>query len=85
MGPTVYGPPKINIFANFGSQASDWQFDSQSRYFLAGAQLSVPIFEGLRNRVKISKTRLEIDDVLSQRENLQKNNSIWLQMLPGIT
>jgi outer membrane protein len=67
-----YMVPKINIFANFGSQASDWAFDSQSRYFLAGAQLSIPIFEGLRNRVKISKTRLEIDDARSQKELAEK-------------
>ena len=67
-----YMVPKINIFAHFGSQASDWAFDSQSRYFLAGAQLSVPIFEGLRNRVKISKTRLEIDDVRNQKELAEK-------------
>jgi len=63
-----YMVPRINIFANFGSQASDWAFDSKSGYFIAGAELSIPIFEGLRNRVKISKTRLDIDDVLNQKE-----------------
>lgn len=67
-----YMVPKINIFANFGSQASDWAFDSQSRYLLAGAQLSIPIFEGLRNRVKISTSRLEIDDVMRQKELADK-------------
>ncbi len=67
-----YMVPRINIFANLGSQASDWAFDGHSRYFMAGAQLSIPIFEGSRNRVKISRTRLQISDVLI-RKNLALN------------
>ncbi len=75
-----YLVPKVNVFANLGSQASDWAFDSQSRYFIAGAQVSIPIFEGQRNRVRISKTRLDIDDVTSRTELAEKQFSMAAQI-----
>jgi outer membrane protein TolC len=63
-----YAIPKINAFADLGSQAFNWEFNSKTRYLLAGFQLTIPIFSGLRNRVKIADTRLEIDDILKQQE-----------------
>jgi outer membrane protein TolC len=64
-----YAIPKVNTFVDLGSQAFNWQFDSKSRYLLAGFQVSVPIFEGLRNRVKISASKLELDNLAIQKEN----------------
>ncbi len=75
-----YLVPKINVFANLGSQASDWAFDNQSRYFIAGAQLSIPIFEGQRNRIRINKTRLEIDDVGKRKELAEKQFTMTAQV-----
>lgn len=52
--------PKVNAFVDVGSQAYNWEFDDQSRYYLAGIQLSMPIFQGFRNNQQISQTRLEL-------------------------
>jgi outer membrane protein len=71
-----YAVPRINTFVDLGSQAFNWEFDSKSRYLLAGFQVSVPIFEGLRNRVKISSSRLEIDNLAIQRENASRQFSV---------
>jgi outer membrane protein TolC len=60
--------PRVNLFADFGSQASDWEFSQKSRYVLAGVQLSMPIFSGQRNRLAIADTRLEINDLSIQQE-----------------
>ena len=64
-----YAIPKVNTFIDLGSQAYNWQFDSHSRYLLAGFQVSVPVFEGLRNRVKISASKLALDNLAIQMEN----------------
>jgi outer membrane protein len=52
--------PKVNAFLDLGSQAYNWEFDDQSRYYLAGLQLSLPIFQGFRTNQQISQTRLEL-------------------------
>ncbi|MFZ4521066.1 MAG: TolC family protein [Bacteroidales bacterium] len=71
-----YAVPKVNTFVDLGSQSSDWQFNDHSRYFLAGLQMTVPIFNGLRNRVKISKNKLEIDMLAVQTENAGKQFTV---------
>ena len=71
-----YAVPKVNTFIDLGSQASDWQFDNHSRYFLAGLQMTVPIFNGMRNRVKISKNKLELDQLAVQTENAGKQFTV---------
>jgi outer membrane protein len=52
--------PKVNAFLDLGSQAYNWEFDDQSRYYLAGLQLSLPIFQGFHTNQQISQTRLEL-------------------------
>ncbi|MFT3749617.1 MAG: TolC family protein [Agriterribacter sp.] len=52
--------PKLNGFLDLGSQAQNWKFNSQSRYYMAGLQLDVPIFTGLRNRNKIKQSDLDV-------------------------
>jgi outer membrane protein len=52
--------PKVNAFIDFGSQASDWVLNSSARYYLAGVQLTVPIFQGFRNNVQVRKSRLDV-------------------------
>jgi outer membrane protein len=68
----LYAVPKVNTFVDLGSQAADWQFDSKSRYFMAGFQVTIPIFSGFRNRVKISATKLDLDDLAIRSENTGK-------------
>jgi outer membrane protein len=53
--------PKVNALLDLGSQASDWQVHGNTRYYLVGVQLSVPIFQGFRNNVHIHQSKLEIE------------------------
>ena len=52
--------PKVNAFLDLGSQESDWNFNSDSRYYLVGVQLALPLFQGFRNNMTIRHTRLEV-------------------------
>jgi len=71
-----YAIPKVNTFIDLGSQASDWKFDDKSRYLMAGLQITVPIFSGFRNRIKISSTKLELDDLAIRSENTVKQFNV---------
>jgi len=53
--------PKVNAFLDLGSQAYNWKYNDQSRYYLMGVQLSLPIFQGFRNNITIRQTKLEIE------------------------
>lgn len=53
--------PKVNAFVDVGSQASNWQFDDNSRYYLAGVQLSLPLFQGFRTNTEIRRTKLDYE------------------------
>ena len=71
-----YAIPKVYTFVDLGSQAFDWEFNSKSRYMLAGVQVNVPIFSGLRNQAKISTSKLEISELELTRENTAKQLSV---------
>ena len=66
--------PKLNGFLDLGSQSQDWKFNGQSRYYMAGLQLSIPIFSGNRNIYKIRQSELEV-------KNAQLNKSLLQQQL----
>lgn len=68
MNKAVYYP-KLNGFLDIGSQAQNWKFNAQSRYYMAGLQLDVPIFSGFRNRNKIRQSDL---DIKSAQLNLEQ-------------
>jgi len=53
--------PKVNAFLDLGSQASDWQYNNDSRYYLVGVQLSLPLFQGFRNNRNIQQGALEVE------------------------
>jgi outer membrane protein TolC len=63
-----YAIPKVSLFADLGSQASDWEFSNKSRYLLAGVQMNIPIFSGFRNRSRIAGSQLETDQLAKQQE-----------------
>jgi outer membrane protein len=52
--------PKVNAFLDLGTQASDWKFNNDSRYYLVGVQLTLPLFNGFRNNIAIKQSNLEI-------------------------
>lgn len=53
--------PKVNAFLDLGSQAMGWEFNDQSRYFLAGVQVSFPLFQGFRTNLNIRNSELAIE------------------------
>lgn len=75
--------PKLSGFLDVGSQAEDLKFNAQSRYYMVGLQLDIPIFSGFRNKYKIKEAKLElknsqlqIDDAKRQLElsaNVSRN------------
>lgn len=52
--------PKVNAFLDLGSQAADWKVNADSKYYLVGIQLSMPLFQGFRNNHTIRQSNLEI-------------------------
>lgn len=52
--------PRINAFLDLGTQASDFEFNNDSRYYLVGVQFSFPIFQGFRNSITIRQNKLEL-------------------------
>jgi len=52
--------PKVNAFLDLGSQAQNWKYNDQSRYYLVGVQLSLPLFQGFRNNISIRQSTLEL-------------------------
>ncbi|MEJ7644163.1 MAG: TolC family protein [Chryseolinea sp.] len=53
--------PKVNAFLDVGSQASNWEWNGNSTYYLFGVQLSIPLFQGFRTATSIYESRLEIE------------------------
>lgn len=64
--------PKLNGFADIGSQAEDFKFNDQSRYYMLGLQLNIPIFNGNRNNLKIKEAKNEIEIAKLQKEYVEQ-------------
>jgi len=52
--------PRLNGILDLGSQSENWRFNGQSRYFLLGLQLDVPIFSAYRIKNKVAQARLDL-------------------------
>ncbi len=72
-----YFLPKLGASLDLGSQAFEWQFNKQSRYYLLGISLDIPIFAGFRNKLKIQQAQSDIDALKSQTKHVQ--NQLELQ------
>lgn len=75
-----YWIPKVNTYADLGSQSFDWAFDQQSRYALWGFNLNVPIFRGGRNRNQILQSELSLKSVQNQKDLLNEKMALDLQL-----
>ena len=75
-----YQVPKLNAFLDLGSQSEGFYFNSQSRYYMAGLQLEIPLFNGNRNKLKIQQSQLDVQQARLQLEQaaqqLQLANSV---------
>lgn len=70
------GKPRLNGILDLGSQASRWQFNDQSRYFLLALQLDIPLFTASRVKMKVEQSRLDLRQNESRKEYAGKQLKI---------
>jgi outer membrane protein TolC len=70
--------PKISGFVDLGAQDSRWNYTKDSRYYLYGVQLDIPLFEGFRNSNKIEMSDLELK--IAELELQKTNNALSLSI-----
>lgn len=75
-----YWLPKINGFVDVGSQSVDWNLDDQSKYYFAGVQMDIPIFNGFKNTTKIKQRKFELDRLNFEKENISKQIDMTTKM-----
>lgn len=64
--------PKIGASLDLGSQAFDWKFNTQSRYYLLGVSLEWNLFGFGRNNNRIKQTIAEQQAITSQTDYVQQ-------------
>jgi len=69
-----FAVPKLGAFVDLGSQSEGFNFNSNTRYYMVGLQLDVPIFAGNRNNFKIKQSNLDV-------QNSELNSKLVLQQL----
>ena len=57
-----YAVPKLNGFLDLGSQSESWKYNDQSRYYMVGFQVNIPLFAAGQNRQKVKLARLRVED-----------------------
>jgi len=72
--------PKLNAFADFGSQAERMRFDRQSQYLMFGLQLSVPLYQGYRNKLKISDSKISVAQSRNQLAQARQQIELSVQI-----
>ncbi|WP_262246263.1 TolC family protein [Parapedobacter soli] len=61
-----YAVPTLNAFLDLGSQSEGFRFNGQTRYYMAGLQLTFPIFNGNRNKYQVRQSQLDLRDAQLQ-------------------
>ncbi|RDC54474.1 TolC family protein [Pedobacter chinensis] len=69
-----FAVPKLGAFVDLGSQSEGFHFNDNTRYYMLGLQLDIPIFTGNRNNYKIKQSNLDI-------KNAELNASLVSQQL----
>lgn len=64
--------PKLGTFIDLGSQAFDWKFNSQSRYYLFGVSLEWNLFSSGKNNYKVKQTIADREALTSQTDYVQQ-------------
>lgn len=57
-----FAVPTLAAFADIGSQGFDFEVNENTPYVLAGLQLNIPIFNGLKNKYRIQEAKLNVED-----------------------
>lgn len=69
-----FAVPKLAGFVDLGSQSEGFHFNDNTRYYMIGLQLDIPIFTGNRNNIKIKENNLDI-------RNAELNSNLAAQQL----
>lgn len=69
-----YLVPKIAGFFDLGSQAEGLRFNDDSRYFMVGVTMKMPIFQGNRNKLKIQEAKIDL--AVSQNKKAQAEQQL---------
>lgn len=64
--------PKINAFIDYGAQDQVWNMKKQSRYYLFGFMLEVPLFESFRNTFQTEESELALESAELELEGITK-------------
>ncbi|MFB0495865.1 outer membrane protein TolC [Mucilaginibacter sp. OAE612] len=64
--------PKLGTFIDLGSQAFDWKFNSQSRYYLLGVSLEWNLFSSGKNSYRVKQTIADREALASQTDYVQQ-------------
>ncbi len=76
-----YWIPRLSTFADFGSQAFDFQFSTtHTTYLFFGLNLSVPVFQGGRNKNNIQRSQLALQKVQDQKQQLDQKVAMELRL-----
>lgn len=76
-----FAVPKLGGFVDLGSQSEGFHFNDNTRYYMVGLQLDIPIFTGNRNNFKIKQSNLDIKNaelnanLVAQQLNLSAKTS----------
>jgi outer membrane protein TolC len=63
--------PKLGTFIDLGSQAFDWKFNSQSRYYLFGVSLEWNLFSSGKNNYRVKQALADREALASQTDYVQ--------------
>ncbi len=69
-----FAVPKLGAFLDLGTQSEGFKFNSNTRYYMLGLQLEIPIFSGNRNNNRIKESHLDL-------KNAQLNANLVAQQL----
>jgi len=70
--------PKLNGFADLGSQAEQMKFNDKSVYYMVGLQLNIPIFNGFKTNLKIKEAKNNVEIAQLQKEYVENQLSVSL-------
>lgn len=75
-----YRVPKVSGFLDLGSQAEGLKFNQDSRYFMVGLTLSMPLFQGNRNRLKMEETKIVLAESWNQKKQAEQQLTLAVQV-----
>ncbi|WP_311951577.1 TolC family protein [Mucilaginibacter terrae] len=67
-----YIVPKLGTFIDLGSQAFDWKFNNNSRYYLFGVSLQWNLFSSGKNNYRVKQAIADQHALASQTDHVQQ-------------